>query len=115
MRLLDDIRNFFRRSKAVEEEPVASAPRTGSVNIFAPAGMDLSIATVYRCVNILADSVANLPVQYMRLKGDIFAEDKSSRLHYLLNVQPCPYMSAVDFWRLVVQHLLLNGDRKSVV
>ena len=52
MRLLDDIRNFFRRSKAVEEEPVASAPRTGSVNIFAPAGMDLSIATVYRCVNI---------------------------------------------------------------
>ena len=110
MRLLDDIRNFFRRSKAVEEEPVASAPRTGSVNIFAPAGMDLSIATVYRCVNILADSVANLPVQYMRLKGDIFAEDKSSRLHYLLNVQPCPYMSAVDFWRLVVQHLLLNGN-----
>ena len=81
MRLLDNIRNFFRRSKAVEEEPVASAPRTGSVNIFAPAGMDLSIATVYRCVNILADSVANLPVQYMRLKGDIFVEDKTKTMN----------------------------------
>lgn len=75
-----------------------------------PAGTALSVATVYRCVNLLADSVANLPVQYMRMKGDIFMEDKSSRLHYLLNVQPCSYMSAVDFWRQVVQYLLLNGN-----
>lgn len=70
----------------------------------------LNVATVYRCVNLLADSVANLPIQYMRMKGDIFTEDRSSRLHYLLNVQPCGYMSAVDFWRQVVQYLLLNGN-----
>jgi HK97 family phage portal protein len=70
----------------------------------------MNIATVYRCVNLLADSVANLPIQYMRLKGDIFVEDRTSRLHYLLNVQPCSYMSAVDYWRQVVQYLLLNGN-----
>jgi HK97 family phage portal protein len=49
-------------------------------------------------------------MQYLKLKHGIFVEDTDSRLHYLLNVQPCSYMSAVDFWRLVVQYLLLNGN-----
>ncbi|MGM9688175.1 MAG: phage portal protein [Alloprevotella sp.] len=74
------------------------------------AGTELQISTVYRCVNFLADSVANLPVQYMRMRDGLFVDDKSSRLHYLLNVQPCGYLSAVDFWRLVVQHLLTRGN-----
>lgn len=113
MGILRNIKNIFRRSEDSEQPKPAQQPspaRTGAINLLAPAGTELSIATVYRCVNLLADSVANLPVQYMRLKGDIFTEDKASRLHYLLNVQPCPYMSAVDFWRLVVQYLLLNGN-----
>lgn len=112
MGFLDSIRNLFKRSEAVESEAANAAfttPRTGGVPLL-PTGAALNIATVYRCVNLLADSVANLPVQYMRMKGDIFVEDKSSRLHYLLNVQPCAYMSAVDFWRQVVQYLLLNGN-----
>ena len=112
MGFLDSIRNLFKRSEALESEAANAAfatPRTGGVPLL-PTGAALNIATVYRCVNLLADSVANLPVQYMRMKGDIFVEDKSSRLHYLLNVQPCAYMSAVDFWRQVVQYLLLNGN-----
>lgn len=112
MGFLDSIRNLFKRSEAVESGAANAAfttPRTGGVPLL-PTGAALNIATVYRCVNLLADSVANLPVQYMRMKGDIFVEDKSSRLHYLLNVQPCAYMSAVDFWRQVVQYLLLNGN-----
>lgn len=112
MGFLDSIRNLFKRSEAVESgaaNAASTTPRTGGVPLL-PTGAALNIATVYRCVNLLADSVANLPVQYMRMKGDIFVEDKSSRLHYLLNVQPCAYMSAVDFWRQVVQYLLLNGN-----
>lgn len=112
MGFLDSIRNLFKRSEAAESKAANApftTPRTGGVPLL-PTGAALNIATVYRCVNLLADSVANLPVQYMRMKGDIFVEDKSSRLHYLLNVQPCAYMSAVDFWRQVVQYLLLNGN-----
>ncbi len=108
MRLLNNIRNLFRRSVANGTVNPAM-PRTGGVSLL-PNTAALNVATVYRCVNLLADSVANLPIQYMRMKGDIFTEDRSSRLHYLLNVQPCGYMSAVDFWRQVVQYLLLNGN-----
>lgn len=112
MGFLGNIRNLFRRGATAggnADNKTGTTPRTGGTYLL-PAGTALSVATVYRCVNLLADSVANLPVQYMRMKGDIFMEDKSSRLHYLLNVQPCSYMSAVDFWRQVVQYLLLNGN-----
>lgn len=116
--LLNSIRDLFRRSSTTPTETIATStetsatsPRTGGIISILPAnGGAMNIATVYRCVNLLADSVANLPIQYMRLKGDIFVDDRTSRLHYLLNVQPCSYMSAVDYWRQVVQYLLLNGN-----
>lgn len=70
----------------------------------------LRVAAVYRCVNLLADSVAVLPLQYMRRKGGRFEVDANSRLHYLLTIQPDSYLSAFDFWRLVVTLLLVDGN-----
>ena len=110
MGILDNIKNIFRRSNAGTASTPNATPRTGAVSLLPVNGNALNVATVYRCVNLLADAVANLPLKYMRKKGDIFVEDRASRLHYLLNVQPCSYMSAVDFWRQVVQYLLLNGN-----
>lgn len=108
MGLRSYIRNLFSRFSNGSVE-VVKTPRTGYT--FMPVtGNAMNVATVYRCVNLLADSVANLPMQYLRLKEDVFVEDKTSRLHYLLTVQPCSYLSAVDFWRLAVQYLLLNGN-----
>lgn len=112
MGLIDNLKNLFRRSITAGGNTTATpgtTPRTGGALVLSNATA-MNVATVYRCVNLLADSVANLPVQYMRMKGDIFVEDKSSRLHYLLNVQPDRYLSAVDFWRQVVQYLLLHGN-----
>lgn len=112
MGFFDNIRNLFSRSAPAGGNAAGatgSVPRTGGVLVL-PGASAMNVATVYRCVNLLADSVANLPVQYMRLKGDIFVEDRNSRLHYLLNVQPDRYLSAVDFWRQAVQYLLLNGN-----
>jgi len=110
MGLLDRIKKIFTR-EADTATVDAFTPRTGASDIWpSVSGNALNVATVYRCVNLLADSVANLPMQYMRLKNDIFVEDKTSRLHYLLNIQPNAYMSAVDFWRLNIQRCLLNGN-----
>ena len=108
MGLRSYIRNLFSRSSNGSVE-VVKTPRTG-YTLMPVTGNAMNVATVYRCVNLLADSVANLPMQYLRLKEDVFVEDKTSRLHYLLTVQPCSYLSAVDFWRLAVQYLLLNGN-----
>jgi HK97 family phage portal protein len=114
MGILDNIRSLFRRSSTAQPAtgyvPRAGYTPTGDSLYLAYGEGGLSVATVYRCVNILADSVANLPMQYMRLKGGIFVEDVSSSLHYLLNVQPDACMSANDFWRQAVQYLLLRGN-----
>ena len=111
MRILDRIKNLFSREATPTDNSALYAPQAGGATLLYPTGRgSLSEAAAYRCVNLLADSVANLRLQYMRKKGEIFVEDTNSRLHYLLNVQPCAYLSAVDFWRLVVTYLLLRGN-----
>lgn len=105
------ISNLFRRSESASSSDTGT--RVGDYTQFFNWSMGasaMSVATVYRCVELLSDSVANLPLQYMRKRGDIFEEDKSSRLHYLLNVQPDPAKSAFDFWREVVSEILLEGN-----
>ena len=90
---------------------MVAAPRVGGAAMLYPSGSSpLHVATVYRCVDLLANSVANLRLQYMRKKGEIFVEDTNSRLHYLLTVQPDTYLSAFDFWRQVVTYMLLKGN-----
>ena len=62
----------------------------------------MSIAAVYRCVKLLSDSVAQLPLRYMKNVGGIYVEEKTERnLHYFLTVQPCRSMSAFDMWAYV--------------
>lgn len=111
MGLINNIRNLLVRSKSSDNSggKTSSAPRRGGV-LEPLSGTALNVATVYRCVNLLADSVASLPMQYMRKRGEIFVGDEGDRLHYLLNVQPAPHMSAVDFWQKVVQYILLRGN-----
>ena len=118
-RLLNAISPLFRRAwlrtakTAPGVDSMASTPRLGTTwaqLIGGMAGSALGVATVYRCVELLSDSVANLPMQYMRLRDGVFVEDTGSRLHYLLTVQPDPAKSAFDFWKEAVTELLLEGN-----
>ena len=92
----------------------AATPRTGGR--FMPEtlmlyGSDaMKVATVYRCVNLIAESVANLPLQYMKRRGGLFEEQPESTLHYLLNVQPDAPLSAYDFWTQAVRQVLMDGN-----
>lgn len=115
MGILGKLMHFFSRSgdaASVKRQGAASVFRDGSaVSLLGGGeGMALSLATVYRCVRLLSDSVANLPLRYMRLRGGVFEEDWGSPLHYLLTVQPNPNTSAFDFWAQVVSNMLLDGN-----
>ena len=110
MGLFQYLKRMFSR-EASEGNGMVAAPRVGGAAMLYPSGSSpLHVATVYRCVDLLANSVANLRLQYMRRKGEIFVEDTNSRLHYLLTVQPDTYLSAFDFWRQVVTYMLLKGN-----
>ena len=106
------IANYFKRDASSTSRGMGvSNYRLGGDTLF---GYDnqtaLCIATVYRCVKLLSESVANLPMQYMMRKGDIFIDDFSSRLYYLLNVQADTSVNAFDFWCQVVRNVLLDGN-----
>lgn len=87
-----------------------SGQGAGIIELLQESKDPLNVGAVFRCVNHLANSVANLPVHYMRRRGDVFTPDTDGKLNYLLNVQPSPELNAVDFWRQLVQYVLLTGN-----
>lgn len=109
-----NITKFFRgesgKKEGSESKTTIAGDYTGFFGYYGSGATAMSVATVYRCVKLLSESVANLPLLYMRLKDGIFVEDKTSRLHYLLDVQPDFTKSAFDFWKETVEHVLLDGN-----
>lgn len=88
-----------------------SSVRDGrGVFIWGEPGGSLAVATVFRCVRILSDSVASLQLQYMKRSGDRYVEDETSPLHYLLHVQPQPERSIFDFWAMAIRQILVEGN-----
>ncbi len=109
-------RKIWRREDEGEQQPAQSqvpTPRTGSGNVYLymPGSYEsLNIATVYRCVQLLSDSVAALTLEVLRWKDGRFQVDVNNPLNYLLRVQPMPEMSIFDFWSFAVRQMLLQGN-----
>lgn len=107
---LANILNWVKRESSEKSDSSHErTPRTGYPWLSTEHGA-LCVSSVFRCVRLLSESVANLPLQYQRMRGGIFIDDTSSRMHYLLTVQPNPAMNAFDFWASAIQHVLLDGN-----
>jgi len=101
--------NYFKRE--TKSGAPSYVPRIGATSLLIYGdSAAMCVATVFRCVKLLSESVANLPLQYLKRKDGIFTEVDNARLDYLLNVQPDYAVNAFDFWRQVVQELLLDGN-----
>jgi HK97 family phage portal protein len=70
----------------------------------------LSIATVYSCVRILADSVASLPCRIYDRTPTGRAENIDIPLAHLLQIEANPETSAFSFWETYITHLMLRGN-----
>lgn len=107
---------IFRRRATIRRESSGErkqppTPREGGILWpFYSSNTALCVATVYRCVKLLSESVAALPVQVLRRRGGIFVNDLDGRLPYLLNVQPDEFMSAFDMWQQAIQQVLTRGN-----
>lgn len=70
----------------------------------------LKFSPVFACVRNIADDIAKLPVHlYKRIEG---GKERITNhpLERLLNVQPNPEMSAIDFRDALTHHILLWGN-----
>lgn len=110
MSFWQNITKIFRR-EAKGTDAGNHGLREGALSLWEPdRGNALAVGAVYRCVKLLSESVANLPVQYLRLRDSIFTEETGCNLWYLLNVEPDTALSAFDMWRQVIVNVLLDGN-----
>ena len=71
----------------------------------------MQIATVYACVRLLAESVAQLPLHLYKVTDDDGQEKaKDHPLYRILYREPNPEMTSFSFWEAVMTHLLLWGN-----
>ena len=71
----------------------------------------MQIATVYACVRLLAESVAQLPLHlYKVTEPDGQEKAKDHPLYKILYREPNPEMTSFSFWEAVMTHLLLWGN-----
>ena len=98
---------FWGAKKRSDLQPgvvIASTSETAAV----PA--PLSLATVYRCVRVLSEAVASLPLLYETAGSDGIYRATDKGMNYLTQVEPQERIGAFEFMRQVVQHLLLRGN-----
>ena len=101
---------------SAENQPVASVGDYQERIVYArdPA-QALLVGAVYRAVNLRADTMAVMPVQYQKKDyiGGNYTTDMRGlgrRINYLLQEEPNPIMSATDMWRLVEINRLFYGN-----
>ena len=75
----------------------------------------LCAGTLYRAVNLRADTMSVMPVQYQKRdfeKGNYYTDMRGlgKRINYLLQEEPNPIMSASDLWKLVEINRLFFGN-----
>lgn len=70
----------------------------------------LKLSTVYRCVNLISDSIASLPLNPYKYRENWKYINYDGTLYNILNVQPNPYQSKFTFLKMAVASMLLKGN-----
>jgi HK97 family phage portal protein len=102
--------------KKAEKRDLTIGPSTGfgvpyggsSPNVAAEVAMKLS--AVYRCVDVVSDSIATMPFDIMVKRGNDWQKDFSHFSYPMLNVQPNPSLSKYTFMKALTGKILLNGN-----
>jgi HK97 family phage portal protein len=113
--MLEKIKSFFTKGDPVildtPDKIAASLQEYTTVTGQSVSAMGaMQLTTVFACVRVLAESVGMLPCKLYKqseLKKEIAT---SHRLHRLLSVSPNSYMTAQEFWELLVVCLCLRGN-----
>jgi HK97 family phage portal protein len=70
----------------------------------------LKLSTVYRCVNLISDSIASLPLIPYTYRKNWKYINYDNGLYNLLNVQPNSIISAFTFKKMIITSMLLKGN-----
>lgn len=109
--------NIFKRNKQkntdVEERSIYGGFQSlmfggsGSFN----TNKAMLLSAVYRCVNVISDSIAQLPIDIYKVDSKGYKmKDTQNNLYGILNATPNVRMTRYTFISLIIQSMLLNGN-----
>lgn len=73
-------------------------------------GRAMQLSTVFGCVRVLAESVGMLPCSLFKESGRNRDKASAHPVHRLLSIAPNSYMTAQEFWELLIACLCLRGN-----
>lgn len=93
-------------------ELLSGTPSRAGINVTEQTA--LRVTAVYACVRLIAGAISSLPLSMYR-HTDSGRERVRNDLWWLLNEQPCDYVSASVFWEYLVGQMLLTGDGLALI
>lgn len=106
-----DIKLDIRRASKKEISQVPAYGGSGFSPLLGSRDNAMLLSTVYRCVNLISDSVAALPLETYAIDSDGFRRKfKEHAAYSLLNLEPNEDMSRFTFLKTMVASSLLKGN-----
>lgn len=75
----------------------------------------LALSAVYRCVEVITNGVASLPVKLYRTDEKGFKYEIHNNLSFILSKKPTEKMNAFTFYKLIVKDILLQGNAYALI
>lgn len=75
----------------------------------------MTLSAVYRCVEVISDSVASLPVKLYAVDGEGYKVELHNELSRLLSKRPNNKMNAFTFYKLIVRDILMAGNGYALI
>ena len=75
----------------------------------------LALSAVYRCVEVITNGVASLPVKLYRTDEKGFKYEMNNNLSFILSKKPTGKINAFTFYKLIVKDMLLQGTAYALI
>lgn len=101
----------IRRATKQETSRVTAWSYTGARPVLASRSKPMLLSTVYRCVDLISDSVAVLPLKtYLLDEGGFKKEYKTHPAYMILDLEPNEDMTRFVFFKTLMASVLLTGN-----
>lgn len=111
MGIFDKIRPFAMNSDELSRlilETFGGGQTSSGVSVSSETAMRQM--TVYACVKVLSQSIAQLPCHFMQQNGVVKEKALNHPLYHILHDQPNSWMTAAEFWGMATAHIALRGN-----
>ena len=109
-----DVSETEKRSIIDEENVWGLALNYGGYSTY-KTSQALALSAVYRCVEVITNGVASLPIKLYRVDEKGFKYEVKNDLSYILSKRPNKKMNAYTFYKLMMKDVLMAGNAYALI